>query len=105
MIKIANIDQVKASLRGFLDGLNKLSFSSNVTHEVQENVRESHDPSSDKDEAFREAAYQSHLRHDDRGVKDAVKNLPKEDRQRDKVEDDLINKYIMDYLNQIFSEV
>jgi len=105
MIKISNIDQVKESLKGFLDGLNRLSFTSDVTQEVQENVRDSHDPSSDRNEAFREAVYQSHLKHDDVGMKDAIKNLPKGDRQRDKVEDDLIDKYIMDYLNQIFSEV
>jgi len=105
MIKIDNLDRVKSSLKGYIDGLNKLGFTSDVVKEVQGNVRDTPDISNNKNEALKQSAYQSHLKHDKRGMENAIKNLPVEDRDREKVENDLINKYLMDYLNQIFSGV
>jgi len=105
MIRINNLDRVKASLRGYIDGLNRLGFTSDIVKEVQENVRDTPNVSNNRNEALKQSAYQSHLKHDKRGMENAIKNLPVEDRKREKVENDLIDKYIMDYLNQLFSEV
>lgn len=105
MIRISNLDQLKASLRGFVDGVNRLSFGSDVVQEVQENIRGTPDLSSDRNEAFRQSVYQNHLKHDDKGMEDAINHLPAEDRDEDKIRNDLIGKYITDYLRQKFSEI
>lgn len=106
MIKINNISQIQDSLRGFLDGLNRLAFSSDVIKEVRENINnESPHIATNKKEALKEAAYQGHKFRDQRSMEDALRRLPKPDQQKQVVEDDFIERYIIDYLNDIFSEV
>ena len=111
MLKVSNLKDLNKRLNGLVDGFDKIMLSDgkNLVKEVREDLNTETSrisPASDgevKRPAMFEAAYVAELKGDEVGKQRVEQDMTEEELTRE--EEELVDRYIRDFINNAFRNV